>query len=610
MSRSSQAGLWTLALGGSLALHGAVALALVALPAPQAETRAPTQISIESLAAGSVETLTAAPAVAAAAVDGAAPIAPSVVAPLAPADATEQVPVSADAAVPVAASPAESVEQAQDPAPQALPVADETAANPVNEVIAAPAAPTIDSAAAVEDEAAVAAAVETELELPSTAEETLAPAAATETAVAAPVDEPLSLTAADSALVPAQAAQDTQEAPLALSAPTLPTLSETTEIASALEGAPAPALAPLVEAVDAPTLQATDERQEAPLALPAPTLPTVSESTQIASVVQAEPAPALASSTEAAATQAVPAQVSSSTAAIAPSISSPAATVVATAPASSVASVAPTAAATAVDDSAPALAGIAASDATVQPIAPVEEDIGDPDASASRVETEEQVAIVVPDDVAVEPNAAPAHRDMPLADFLKSYEGEECILAIPTEANAVEALSDTNASVSSLSEAYQRMTGVPVTVQHSMVTAAQCATLSFSRSIAQYPDYPLRLDLDRREIASGSALSGRVSGLRKNTLYLFVVDDEGKAKLISQVSGVTRLSIDFSEPLTLTAGPVAAAQLLIAIASDGPLRTVPTRPGVVAEEFFASLAGEIRDDGRPILYGITSFIVR
>lgn len=199
---------------------------------------------------------------------------------------------------------------------------------------------------------------------------------------------------------------------------------------------------------------------------------------------------------------------------------------------------------------------------------------------------------------------------MPLVDFLKSYEGEQCILAIPTDGAAVEALSDSDSSVSALSEKYQDVSGIPVTVSRSKVTAAQCATLSFSRSIAQYPNYPLRLKLDRREIASGGELSGRVFGLRKTTLYLFVVDDEGKAKLISHFSDLTKLSTPFSSPLTLTPGTDSAVQLLVAIASDGPLRTAPTKLGVVAEEFFNRLTSEIRDDQRPILYGITSFVVR
>ncbi len=62
--------------------------------------------------------------------------------------------------------------------------------------------------------------------------------------------------------------------------------------------------------------------------------------------------------------------------------------------------------------------------------------------------------------------------------------------------------------------------------------------------------------------------------------------------------------------MTLTSAPVSSVQLLVAIASDGPLRTVPVRPGMPAEEYFSRLTTEIIAGNRSIAFGITSFVVR
>ena len=91
------------------------------------------------------------------------------------------------------------------------------------------------------------------------------------------------------------------------------------------------------------------------------------------------------------------------------------------------------------------------------------------------------------------------------------------------------------------------------------------------------PNFPLQLTLNQPEIASGADLSGVVSGLRKDTLYLMIVDDEGKAKLVSSSAVGDVRSLSFSAPMTLTGRPGSAVQLLIAIASDGPLRNLPTK---------------------------------
>ena len=91
---------------------------------------------------------------------------------------------------------------------------------------------------------------------------------------------------------------------------------------------------------------------------------------------------------------------------------------------------------------------------------------------------------------------------------------------------------------------------------------------------------------------------------------IVVIDDEGKAKLVEEYRAVTRTSVSFSAPMTLTAGPVQSVQLLVAVASDVPLETIATRDGILAETFFNGLAGEIRNRSRRIHYGITSFLVR
>ena len=204
-----------------------------------------------------------------------------------------------------------------------------------------------------------------------------------------------------------------------------------------------------------------------------------------------------------------------------------------------------------------------------------------------------------------------------IGTFLAEHKGRDgdCLLALPAAgAEATQALIKAYARepglVGELRAAYERIAGSRLEADIRPVSQEQCIALIFARSLAQYPNFPLRLTLDEQAIRSGEPLSGIVSGLRKDTLYLVVIDDEGKAELVTSFADQGTSLITFQEPMTLTSAPVSSVQLLVAIASDGPLRTVPVSPGMPAEEYFSRLATEIIAGNRSIAFGITSFVVR
>jgi hypothetical protein len=208
----------------------------------------------------------------------------------------------------------------------------------------------------------------------------------------------------------------------------------------------------------------------------------------------------------------------------------------------------------------------------------------------------------------------PTSGTLRVAEFLSMHEGDDCLLALPatigpTQAS-IQAYAAAPETVGRLGAEYERLSGLKLRTDTKTVSKDQCGALAFARSLAQYPNFPLRVTLAQSTIPSGHDLSGVISGLRKDTLYLLVVDDEGKAQLVTSYTGQRASLMTFKAPMTLTSGPVSSVQLLVAIASDGPLRTIPLKPGVPAEEYFSRLATEIIAGNRSIAYGITSFVVR
>jgi hypothetical protein len=208
----------------------------------------------------------------------------------------------------------------------------------------------------------------------------------------------------------------------------------------------------------------------------------------------------------------------------------------------------------------------------------------------------------------------PAKAEPLLTDFLASRTSDDCLLALPTgpgsKQSSMKAFALVPEAVNRLGAEYQRLSGVQLKAEMQAVSKAQCGALAFGRSLSQYPNFPLRIKLAESTIQRGYDLSGAVSGLHKDTLYLIVVDDEGRAELVTSFKDQRAPLTHFSAPMTLPPRPASAVQLLVAIASDGPLRTVPLTPGVPTEEYFSKLATEIITGNRSIAYGITSFTVK
>lgn len=201
-----------------------------------------------------------------------------------------------------------------------------------------------------------------------------------------------------------------------------------------------------------------------------------------------------------------------------------------------------------------------------------------------------------------------------IAQFLVEENATDCLLALPTgdglQQASIAAFSDAPEKVAKLGSEFERRSGQGLEASTYPVSRNQCGTLAFARDLAQYPDFPLRLTLSSPTIGSGQELAGTISGLRKDTLYLMVVDDEGKAELVRSYAGLRNDAMAFHAPMTLTSGPVSSAQLLVAVAADGPLRTVATRPGMPADVYFQRLKNEIIADQRSIAYGIVGFVVQ
>ena len=617
MSAASPISFWAIAVAGSIALHGAVGMALYAMPMPETRKPSRTEIDIATLTAGGAQQIAVPENVSMIEAERPAIIVQPPASVLAAKDVgavTEAVrlqpgdmqaakvsagiePVSASASVVLPSEETKAAPSPTETASEAVP------SNPVQALAETSATTqTAEAVAKPDDDAPNSPDASTPV-LPSA---TAAPAV--------PSATPLESPTAGSMETVAVASVETAK-PLPSAFPQIaPEASKAVETVASLEAA-----TPLIatgSTAASPVAAATVETAKP---LPAAVSPIVSEASKTAEAV---------ASIETAAPSIAPGGATGSAVAVAPgnqpvrtSPVSGQASPATIAPGGVTATVAPRIVTTPVATP----SGKAAEDTTVvvgsaRPAARSSSVVSPalpPAAADVPAAPEAQVAVLLPrpdvlTDGAVTEGATSG--TLRVAEFLATHRGDDCLLALPASIGptqaSIQAYAAAPETVGRLGAEYERLSGLKLRTDTKAVSKDQCGALAFARSLAQYPNFPLRVTLAQSIIESGHDLAGVISGLRKDTLYLMVVDDEGKAELVTSYTDQRASLMTFKAPMTLTSGPVSSVQLLVAIASDGPLRTIPLRPGVPAEEYFSRLATEIIAGNRSIAYGITSFVVR
>lgn len=199
-------------------------------------------------------------------------------------------------------------------------------------------------------------------------------------------------------------------------------------------------------------------------------------------------------------------------------------------------------------------------------------------------------------------------------DFLRRYEGGGCFVALPSlragSRLGLDGFTSDTDSLASFAEEFSRATGVSADAHLDAVSLAQCRALTFAQNLASYPAFSLRIELEQRRLRSGERLRGTVREVGNRTAHLLLVDDEGKVQRADGFLSRSGADATFGAHMTLTGGPVATVQLLVALAAQERLETIERLDGEDAQLFFAELAEEIAERGLAVDLAIASFSVR
>ncbi|ARC90743.1 hypothetical protein [Rhodovulum sp. MB263] len=198
--------------------------------------------------------------------------------------------------------------------------------------------------------------------------------------------------------------------------------------------------------------------------------------------------------------------------------------------------------------------------------------------------------------IAQRPAAGPSEpraRDLAAAALIRRIRetpAPDCLLALPrrdAEGGAgVDLIAASEAGMADY--AGRLLTGdlAGTAERRRLIDPRQCPVLELLRDSPDYPATRLGLGLDRAEIVSGGRLTGSLRGVGGRYVLLLLIDNNGVVQDLQRFLSFAGNRAKFEVPVTL-AGPARdTSQLLLAVASDGPVPGLRAQIGRRADQVF------------------------
>lgn len=190
-----------------------------------------------------------------------------------------------------------------------------------------------------------------------------------------------------------------------------------------------------------------------------------------------------------------------------------------------------------------------------------------------------------------------------LAQRIRARVTDPCLIALPLQRDEVAVLSTDDRAIRDfsadvLADAVPR----PVLLDH-----RQCPAVDFARANAAYPAFPLSIALQTANVPDPGTLSGQVRAAAGRHVTLLLVDDNGVVQDLRRFMRFAGPVAQFEVPVRRDGGARETAQMLVALATAAPPRSIALQDGQTAERMFASLTQEF---GPSVSMAVTAFALR
>jgi serine/threonine protein kinase len=189
--------------------------------------------------------------------------------------------------------------------------------------------------------------------------------------------------------------------------------------------------------------------------------------------------------------------------------------------------------------------------------------------------------------------------------YIEQYDGGNCFFMVPValgeRAATIEGFGASDEPFRKFDSAFKAANGFEADIGVRQVTEQQCPAIAFLAKLHPKGARALHLDIDRENLRSGDVLSGIVDHYGSQNVDLVLVSDSG---IVQNVSNLLKPGTDaktFKIGIRRAeSGSGRQPQLLMAIASQSPVKSLQIREPIKADYVFPRVLSEAEKSAIPI----------
>jgi eukaryotic-like serine/threonine-protein kinase len=199
---------------------------------------------------------------------------------------------------------------------------------------------------------------------------------------------------------------------------------------------------------------------------------------------------------------------------------------------------------------------------------------------------------------------APAEQASRVANYVRYYEGGQCLFLWPRDVSArsasIEALTGVAQSVVAFEADFRNVNGFAAQVTSARLSPTQCDVVPFLHRIDPVPDTTIRTEIRQRSLKAGERIQASISGIGTRNLEVLLIGEDGAVRNVTSQTRREREAIVLDARLDEPDRKPGTQTLLLGIISQNKINALSTAAKLAPSAFYAAIAEEVEKSGQPV----------
>jgi eukaryotic-like serine/threonine-protein kinase len=199
---------------------------------------------------------------------------------------------------------------------------------------------------------------------------------------------------------------------------------------------------------------------------------------------------------------------------------------------------------------------------------------------------------------------APIEQASRVANYVRYYEGGQCLFLWPREVSArsasIDALTGAAQSVTVFEADFRTVNGFAAQVSSARLSPSQCDVVPFLHRLDPALDMTVKTEIRQRSIKSGERIQASISGIGTRNIEVLLIGEDGTVRNVTNQIKREREAIILDARLDEPDRKPGTQTLLLGIISQNKLSTLSSGAKLAPAALYAAIAEEVEKTGQTV----------